>query len=116
MGLTSLSAALLTGIDQGQTLKFRSKSCAQTVDPLRQFDPTTNGITNIHGNHDFVPGVAEISVQPYVIEAMANHICGYKSGVAGIDYATSNAIPPDEMVRLTLSWLVKSQVPSPELT
>lgn len=60
--------------------------------------------------------MAEIGVQPYVIEALANHIRGYKNGVTGIDYATSNAIPPDEMVRLTLSWLVKSQVPCTALT
>lgn len=32
----------------------------------------------------FITSVAELGVQPHVVEALANHISGYKAGVAGI--------------------------------
>jgi hypothetical protein len=31
-----------------------------------------------------VTGMAELSVQPHVIEAVVNHISGHKAGVAGV--------------------------------
>ena len=57
-------------IELPHPIKVRGKLCS--VEPLAR---------KIQG---LLPPVADLGVQPHVIEAILNHVSGHKAGVAGI--------------------------------
>jgi integrase len=50
-------------------------------------------------------GMAELGVQPHIIEAVLNHVSGHKSGVAGVDNRATYAEPMREALQRWADWL-----------
>jgi integrase len=50
-------------------------------------------------------GMAELGVQPHIIEAVLNHVSGHKSGVAGVYNRATYAEPMREALQRWADWL-----------
>jgi integrase len=52
-------------------------------------------------------GMAELGVQPHIIEAVLNHVSGHKSGVAGVYNRATYAEPVREALQKWADWLAR---------
>jgi hypothetical protein len=64
-----------------------------------------------HGSRELAKfratGMADLGIQPHVIEAVLNHVSGHKAGVAGI---ITGALMPNEKRAAMDQWAVHIQV------
>jgi integrase len=81
--LSSQALALLAGIKRSGEFVFRIKHWVvpkERVDQRAQIQPW-----RLHDlRRTCATGMAELGVQPHIIEAVLNHVSGHKAGVAGI--------------------------------
>jgi integrase len=77
-------------------LKNGRENCFRSLDVARRKRELDETITKLNGSEPIAPwvhhdlrrtcatGMAEIGVQPHIIEAVLNHVSGHRAGVAGI--------------------------------